>query len=211
MNTTDRAGVVCVYVSRAETCGTLRETRLSFHPVKKGRMMERVWRGRATFRDLQATKSDDSAHLNQFILHSAMDMVDEAAETSPNMYLKIVDRFNDQNVFAFATAPRFGSPLDFDQVVVDWSRTSTNERSNHARGLVAFRDILDRPNRRLETRPRCECQKREPILSFRVADHGRQHALPAAARRPQRGRRAQLLRRGLRALRVTQRLTTVAT
>ncbi|KAJ8612445.1 hypothetical protein CTAYLR_006576 [Chrysophaeum taylorii] len=49
-------------------------------------------------------KSEDTAHLNQFILHSAMDMVDEASESTNNMYLKIVDRFNDQNVFAFITA-----------------------------------------------------------------------------------------------------------
>mmetsp|Transcript_6250 Transcript_6250/g.20374 ORF Transcript_6250/g.20374 Transcript_6250/m.20374 type:complete len:94 (+) Transcript_6250:304-585(+) len=33
-----------------------------------------------------------------------MDMVDEAADATTNMYLKIVDRFNDQNVFAFVTA-----------------------------------------------------------------------------------------------------------
>ncbi|KAJ1462765.1 trafficking protein particle complex subunit 2 putat [Pelagophyceae sp. CCMP2097] len=49
-------------------------------------------------------KSDETAHLNQFILHSAMDMVDETAESTSNMYLKIVDRFNEQNVFAFITS-----------------------------------------------------------------------------------------------------------
>ena len=49
-------------------------------------------------------QKDETAHLNQFILHSAMDMVDEAADATTNMYLKIVDRFNDQNVFAFITA-----------------------------------------------------------------------------------------------------------
>lgn len=49
-------------------------------------------------------KADETAHLNQFILHSAMDMVDDAADNTSNMYLKIVDRFNDQNVFAFVTA-----------------------------------------------------------------------------------------------------------
>mmetsp|Transcript_11961 Transcript_11961/g.17930 ORF Transcript_11961/g.17930 Transcript_11961/m.17930 type:complete len:131 (-) Transcript_11961:1654-2046(-) len=47
---------------------------------------------------------EDTAHLNQFILHSAMDMVDEASDSTNQMYLRIVDRFNDQNVFAFVTA-----------------------------------------------------------------------------------------------------------
>jgi len=50
------------------------------------------------------SKTEDTAHLNQFILHSAMDMVDDAAQSTNNMYLRIVDRFNDQNVFAFVTA-----------------------------------------------------------------------------------------------------------
>lgn len=76
----------------------------------------------AEFTQSNAPKqSEETAHLNQFILHSAMDMVDMAMEEKADMcasrprpfsprrakrrrYLRIVDKFNDQNVFAYVTA-----------------------------------------------------------------------------------------------------------
>ncbi|CAN0380389.1 unnamed protein product [Pylaiella littoralis] len=47
---------------------------------------------------------DESAHLNQFILHSALDMVERKQWSTPATYLRLVDKFNEQNVSAFLTA-----------------------------------------------------------------------------------------------------------
>ncbi|CAM9354462.1 unnamed protein product [Choristocarpus tenellus] len=47
---------------------------------------------------------EESAHLNQFIIHSALDMVDRKQWATPATHLKSVDRFNDQIVSAFLTA-----------------------------------------------------------------------------------------------------------
>ncbi|RYR44709.1 hypothetical protein Ahy_A08g040993 isoform A [Arachis hypogaea] len=51
-----------------------------------------------------AAKREDAAQLHQFILHAALDIVQDLAWTTSAMYLKSVDRFNDLVVSVYVTA-----------------------------------------------------------------------------------------------------------
>jgi trafficking protein particle complex subunit 2 len=50
------------------------------------------------------SRKEESAHVDEFLLHSALDIVDELMWTTQSMALKVVDKFNDQFVSAFVTA-----------------------------------------------------------------------------------------------------------
>ncbi|KAG9139162.1 hypothetical protein Leryth_023653 [Lithospermum erythrorhizon] len=49
-------------------------------------------------------KKEDAAHQHQFILHAALDIVQDLAWTTSAMFLKSIDRFNDLAVSVHVTA-----------------------------------------------------------------------------------------------------------
>ncbi|KAG6426101.1 hypothetical protein SASPL_110315 [Salvia splendens] len=49
-------------------------------------------------------KKEDAAHQHQFILHAALDIVQDTAWTTSAMFLKAIDRFNDLVVSVYVTA-----------------------------------------------------------------------------------------------------------
>nr|XP_016455684.1 PREDICTED: transport protein particle 20 kDa subunit-like isoform X1 [Nicotiana tabacum]XP_016455685.1 PREDICTED: transport protein particle 20 kDa subunit-like isoform X1 [Nicotiana tabacum] len=51
-----------------------------------------------------APKKEDAAHQHQFILHAALDIVQDLAWTTSAMFLKSIDRFNDLVVSVYVTA-----------------------------------------------------------------------------------------------------------
>ncbi|KAJ4958043.1 hypothetical protein NE237_025154 [Protea cynaroides] len=51
-----------------------------------------------------AVKKEEAAHQHQFILHAALDIVQDIAWNTNAMFLKAVDRFNDLVVSVYVTA-----------------------------------------------------------------------------------------------------------
>ncbi|KAG0588577.1 hypothetical protein M758_2G208300 [Ceratodon purpureus] len=51
-----------------------------------------------------APKKDEAAHLHQFILHASLDIVQDVVWNTNNMFLKLVDKFNDLLVSVYVTA-----------------------------------------------------------------------------------------------------------
>mmetsp|Transcript_27809 Transcript_27809/g.54668 ORF Transcript_27809/g.54668 Transcript_27809/m.54668 type:complete len:144 (+) Transcript_27809:85-516(+) len=47
---------------------------------------------------------EDSPHLDQFVIHSSLDLVEELVWTTSSMFLRVVDKFDDFHVSAYCTA-----------------------------------------------------------------------------------------------------------
>ncbi|KAI7835139.1 Sedlin [Kickxella alabastrina] len=57
---------------------------------------------------------DENKYLNQFIVHAALDLVDDAQFTNNACFLKTVDRYNDWNVSAYVTPSNIRLMLLFE-------------------------------------------------------------------------------------------------
>jgi len=53
---------------------------------------------------VSSQKKESATHLSQFIIHSALDIVDEIVWKNSAMYFKNVDKFTNSNISAFVTA-----------------------------------------------------------------------------------------------------------
>jgi hypothetical protein len=53
---------------------------------------------------INTQRREDNSHLNQFIIHAALDMVEESVWGTQSMFFKSVDKFNDYLISAFVTA-----------------------------------------------------------------------------------------------------------
>ncbi|XP_020242101.1 trafficking protein particle complex subunit 2-like [Asparagus officinalis] len=54
--------------------------------------------------DKDGDAKEEAAHQHQFILHAALDIVQDLAWTTSAMFLKAIDRFNDLVVSVYVTA-----------------------------------------------------------------------------------------------------------
>ncbi|VFQ66868.1 unnamed protein product [Cuscuta campestris] len=54
--------------------------------------------------EVGAAQKEDAAHQHQFILHAALDIVQDMAWTTTAMFMKSIDRFNDLAVSVYVTA-----------------------------------------------------------------------------------------------------------
>ncbi|CAL5440020.1 unnamed protein product [Camellia sinensis] len=70
-----------------------------------------------------ALKKEDAAQQHQFILHAALDIVQDLAWTTSAMFLKAIDRFNDLVVSVYVTAGHY----PFGALLIKGGKRSRND------------------------------------------------------------------------------------
>lgn len=65
-----------------------------FLNVPRVRTMGLKWKSPDFICSLACPQREDTSHLNQFIIHAALDMVDDSVWGTQSMYLKCVHKFN---------------------------------------------------------------------------------------------------------------------
>ncbi|KAH7520564.1 hypothetical protein FEM48_Zijuj08G0157900 [Ziziphus jujuba var. spinosa] len=82
-----------------------------------------------------AAKREDAAQLHQFILHAALDIVQDHAWTTSAMYLKAIDRFNDLVVSVYVTAGHILNVL-LNPLYLPGSRITSSHFDTKVRALA---------------------------------------------------------------------------
>ncbi|TPX34162.1 hypothetical protein SmJEL517_g03093 [Synchytrium microbalum] len=67
-------------------------------------------------------KKEDHRHLNQFIVHAALDIVEDSMWGTSSMYLKVIDKYNEWLVSAYVSASGVKFMLLHDTPNVDGIR-----------------------------------------------------------------------------------------
>ncbi|KAJ1977621.1 TRAPP subunit [Dimargaris xerosporica] len=72
-------------------------------------------------------KKEETKYLNQFIAHSALDIIDEAVWTTTELYFKNIDRYNEMSVSCFVTPSNARLILLHETKADDGIKTFFNE------------------------------------------------------------------------------------
>ncbi|VAI58450.1 unnamed protein product [Triticum turgidum subsp. durum] len=84
-----------------------------------------------------APKKEDQAYQHQFILHAALDVVQDLAWATSTMFLKSVDRFNDLVVSVYVTAgPKESRNIFLNPLYLPGSRITSSHFNTKVRSLA---------------------------------------------------------------------------
>ncbi|THU52273.1 hypothetical protein C4D60_Mb10t02240 [Musa balbisiana] len=83
-----------------------------------------------------AMKKEEAAQQHQFILHAALDIVEDLAWTTSAMFLKAVDKFNDLVVSVYVTAGHILTTILLNPLYLPGSRITSSHFDTKVRALA---------------------------------------------------------------------------